>query len=163
MTLHLPWIHGTVGGGRPCMKSELSSDEIRKILQDTKRIAVVGLSPVPNRPSHGVTRYMIGQGYEIFGVRPGSPAEVLGRPNVEKVSDLPGGIDLIDVFRNADAIPGLVDEIAAWMKTLPADQRPKALWLQEGITHPEAEEKARQLGLAVVSDRCILKEHSRLM
>ena len=141
----------------------MNDARMREILQKYRRIAVVGLSPVSNRPSHGVTRYMINHGYEIYGVRPASPPQVLGRPCVEKIQDLPGDVDIIDVFRNPDAVPGLVDELESWMSGLPADRRPKVLWLQEGVGNPEAEAKAEKLGLEVVSDRCILKEHARLV
>ena len=141
----------------------MNDARMREILQKYRRIAVVGLSPVSNRPSNGVTRYMINHGYEIYGVRPASPPEVLGRPCVEKIEDLPSDVDIIDVFRNPDAVPGLVDELEKWMKALPAERRPKVLWLQEGVGNPQAEAKAEKLGLEVVSDRCILKEHARLV
>ena len=137
--------------------------EVRDLLRDGKRIAVIGLSPVPSRPSYGVTKYMIDHGYEIYGVRPASPPTVLGRPSVEKLADLEEDVDIIDVFRNIDAIPQVVDEVEAWLKTKPRDRWPKALWLQLGIAHPEAEERARKLGLMVISDKCILVEHRRLL
>lgn len=145
------------------MSAQPNDQVLKKILQDGQRIAVIGLSPVAGRPSFGVTRYMIDQGYEIFGVRPASPTEVLGRPCVESIHQLPGPVDILNVFRNVDAIPGLVDDIIQWMKGLPLSDKPKVLWLQEGITHEAAEEKARKAGLTVVSDRCILKEHARLI
>jgi uncharacterized protein len=145
------------------MASQLSDDELRDILSSCQRIAVIGLSPVPARPSYGVSRYMIRKGYELYGVRPGSPPEILGRPCVDKLADLDAEIDLIDVFRNSDAIPGLVDEIEVWMKSNPGSKKPRVLWLQEGVAHPEAEKKAEGLGLKVVSNRCILKEHMRLL
>lgn len=144
------------------MGTELSDSEIKSHLTPPKKIAVIGLSPTPDRPSYGVARYLIQQGFEIYGVRPAAPPEILGRPSVERLSDLKTPIDIIDVFRSSDAIPGLVDQIEEWMKTLPEGQRPKLLWLQEGVSHAEAEEKAKRLGLKVVSNRCILKEHRRL-
>lgn len=134
---------------------------LRDWLKQAKRIAVIGLSPQPSRPSHGVTQYMIRQGYEIFGVRPGAPATVLGRPCVERLDQLTEDVDLFDVFRNPDSLPGVVDDIESWLKKHPA--RPRTLWLQEGVTHPQAEARARSLGLNVVSDLCILKEHARLL
>lgn len=144
------------------MATQLTDAELKELLSRLKRIAVIGLSPVPARPSYGVTRYMISQGYEIYGVRPGSPKQILDRPAVESLKDLPGPVDILDVFRNSDAIPEVVDEIETWMKTLPAHQRPTLLWLQQGISHEAAEKKAESLGLKVISDRCILKEHARL-
>jgi uncharacterized protein len=145
------------------MASQINDDEIREILERCQRIAVIGLSPVPARPSYGVSRYMIRKGYELYGVRPGSPPEILGRPCVEELADLNAEIDLIDVFRNSDAIPGLVEEIEVFMKANNGRKKPQVLWLQEGVSHPEAEKKAESLGLKVISDRCILKEHMRLL
>lgn len=143
----------------------VSDNELRQILEEAKTIAVIGLSPVPARPSYGVTRYMQGQGYEIYGVRPASPPEILGRPCVENLAHLSADIDIIDVFRNSDAIAGLVDEIAAWLKSpaMANKRKPKLLFLQEGVHDAEAEAKAEKLGLKVVSNRCILKEHARLL
>ena len=145
------------------MASHLPDQELRELLKTCKRIAVIGLSPVANRPSYGVTRYMIEHGYQIWGVRPASPKEILGRPCVESLSDLKEDVDIIDVFRNPEAIPEVVNEIEAWMKTKPEGHKPKLLWLQQGITHPEAEAKAKSLGLRVISDACILVEHARLL
>jgi uncharacterized protein len=144
------------------MATPVTDEQIRHLLQKTRKIAVIGLSPVPARPSFGVTRYLIQSGYEIFGVRPASPAEILGRPCVESLSDLDQDIDLINVFRNPDAVPGLIDEIEAWMKSRPQQSKPTAIWLQEGVSHLEAEKRAESLGLMVISNRCILKEHLRL-
>lgn len=143
------------------MASSLSDSEIREILKTKRRIAVIGLSPVPARPSFGVTRYMIENGYEIFGVRPGTPPTILGRPCVESLAQLEEDIDILDIFRNAEAIPQVVDEIEAWMKM--RTKKPSVLWLQEGITNPAAEARAEKLGLKVISNKCILKEHARLL
>ena len=145
------------------MASHIEDSELRELLKNNKRIAVIGLSPVPNRPSYGVTQYMINQGYKIWGVRPASPKEIFGRPCVERLADLKVDVDIIDVFRNPEAIPEVVDELEAWMKTKPEGHKPKLLWLQMGITHPEAEAKAKKLGLKVISDACILVEHRRLL
>lgn len=141
------------------MHEELSDREIRDALAKYKTIAVVGLSPEPSRASHGVAKYMIDHGYEITGVRPGGHPPILGRPVIEKLADLNAAPDIIDVFRNADAIPGIVDEIE---KMIQRGLKPKMLWLQLGISHPAAEAKARSLGLQVVSNKCILVEHRRL-
>lgn len=145
------------------MASNIDDTHLKDLLETCSRIAVIGLSPVAARPSYGVTRYMINHGYEIFGVRPAAPPQILGRPCVEKLDQLNEDVDIIDVFRNSDALPELVDEIGKWMQGKPVDRRPKLLWLQEGVHHPEAEEKAKSLGLKVISDRCILKEHARLL
>jgi len=141
----------------------MSDVEIQQILESYRKIAVVGLSPVSSRPSHMVTRYMIEHGYQIWGVRPAVLGQVLGRSVVESLRDLPAGIEIVNVFRNREAIPEWVDELADWMSTLSLELRPKVLWLQSGITHPESEERARALGLKVVSDRCIKVDHARLV
>ncbi|MBC7691506.1 MAG: CoA-binding protein [Methylotenera sp.] len=134
---------------------------IRDILQTNQRITVVGLSPNPDRPSHYVTEYMMSVGYEIYGVNPGQ-TRILGRPCHASISDLlketPGPLGIVNVFRSSEFIPGLVDELIA----LAPDVRPKALWLQSGITHHSAEDRAREAGIAVVANRCIMVEHRNL-
>lgn len=137
--------------------------QMKQVLQECRRIAVIGLSAVPARPSFGVTSYLIDHGYEIYGVRPGSEKQILGRPCFQSLDELTVPMDLINVFRNPEAIPGLVDELLAWMAPKPPAARPRALWLQEGIQHAEAEQKARRAGLIVFSNLCILKEHRRLI
>jgi predicted CoA-binding protein len=129
-----------------------NQDDIKKALQ-YKKIAVVGLSPDPSRPSYGVSNYMQEHGYEITPVRPGGEV-VLGKKSVDTLSDVSGPLEIVDVFRKSDAVPEIVDE-AIRLKA-------KVLWLQEGVTHHIAEEKARNAGLIVISDRCILKEHHKL-
>ncbi len=143
------------------MARTLPDEKLREILKTSKRIVVIGLSPVPARPSFGVTRYMIQNGYEIFGVRPASPREILGRPNFESLKDLNEDVDIINVFRNPEALPGVIDEIEEWLRHHP--KKTRTLWLQEGVVNEEAEKKAEKLGLQVVSDKCILKEHARLV
>lgn len=123
----------------------------KEILTKYKKIAVVGLSPDPMRPSHSVTNYMIRHGYEIVGVRPGDK-EILGRPCYASLKEVPGPLEIVNVFRAPEHVPAIVDEAIAL--------KAKVLWLQEGVVHPQAEEKARKAGLVVVSDRCILKEHA---
>jgi uncharacterized protein len=143
------------------MANVTSDSEIRAILKKVKTIAVIGLSPVAVRPSNGVTRYMIAHGYEIYGVRPASPPLVLGRPCVESLAQLNVDVDMIDVFRNSDALPGLIDELEKWQPG--KSKAGKVLWLQEGVTDPESEARAEKLGFKVISDKCILKEHARLL
>jgi predicted CoA-binding protein len=130
-----------------------SSPEITEILRNSKVIAVVGLSPKPDRPSHGVSAYMKDQGYTIIPVNPGHP-EILGEKAYKSLLDIPGPIDIVDVFREPAAVPEIVDQAI--------QKRAKVLWLQEGIVHNEAAEKARKAGLKVVQNKCIYKEHVRL-
>src|SRR3954466_11070077 len=130
-----------------------SSPEIAEMLRTAKVIAVVGLSPKPERPSHGVSAYMQGQGYKIIPVNPGHD-EILGEKAYKSLLDVPGPIDIVDIFREPAAVPEIVDQ-ATQMKA-------KAIWMQEGIVHNEAAEKARAAGLKVVQNKCIYKEHAKL-
>lgn len=123
---------------------------IPELLQKSKTIAVVGLSSSRFRPSYGVSEYMQQQGYRIIPVNPGE-TEVLGEKAYASLSDVPYPIDIVDVFRRSEFVPEIVEEairIGA-----------NAIWLQEDVVHEEAAERARQAGLFVVMDRCILKDH----
>lgn len=127
-----------------------ANDEIGKLLQNSKTIAVVGLSDSPLRPSHGVSAYMQSHGYRVIPVNPGIEG-ALGEKAVESLSDIKEKIDIVDVFRRSEFVPEVVDE-AIRLKV-------QAIWLQEGVIHEGAAAKARQAGIFVVMDRCILKEH----
>lgn len=129
-----------------------ATDEVGELLKRTKTIAVVGLSDSPLRPSYGVSAYMQGHGYRIIPVNPSIKGS-LGEKAVASLSEVGEKIDMIDVFRRSEFVPDLVDE-AIRLKV-------PAIWLQEGVIHEEAAEKARQAGIFVVMDRCILKEHRR--
>ena len=128
--------------------------EILEMLREAKTIAVVGLSGKRLRPSHGVAAYMQRQGYRIIPVNP-SETEVLGEKAYPALANVPDKFEIVNVFRTTDAIPGVVDEAIA--------SGAKYLWLQEGVVHEQAAAKARAAGVKVVMDRCILKEHQRLM
>lgn len=134
----------------------MSDEQVKQILRNAKTIAVVGLANSPLRPSYGVAGYMQQQGYRIVPVNP-MIEESLGEKSYRSLGDIPKDIkiDIVDVFRRPDAVPDVVDQ-AIELK-LPV------LWLQETVVHEEAAEKARQAGVFVVMDRCILKEHRRLM
>jgi uncharacterized protein len=129
-------------------------DEIKALLQRVKTIAVVGLSPKPDRPSYGVSRAMQGFGFRIVPVRP-AVSEVLGEKAYARLADIPFPVDLVNVFRESAAIPGVVEETLA--------MGAPAIWVQEGIRHDEAAEQARAAGLTVVMDRCIWKDYVGLM
>ncbi|PIV88446.1 MAG: CoA-binding protein [Hydrogenophilales bacterium CG17_big_fil_post_rev_8_21_14_2_50_63_12] len=135
-----------------------SPEAIKALLRRVKTIAVVGLSPKPARPSFGVSQAMQRFGYRIVPVRP-ALAEVLGEKAYARLADIPFSVDLVNVFRESAAIPEVVDEVLAFAQTHGAP----ALWIQEGIVHDEAAEKARAAGLTVVMDRCIYKDHVRWM
>lgn len=128
-------------------------DEALAILKSARTVAVVGLSADPSRPSHMVASYLKRQGYRIIPVNPNA-TEVLGEKSYPDLRSVPEPIDVVDVFRRPEHVPGVVEEAIA--------VGAKALWLQEGVVHPEAAERARQAGLRVVMDRCMLKEHQRL-
>ena len=125
-------------------------DRIAELLRQAKSIAVVGLSDSPMRISYDVSAYMQRQGYRIIPVNPAIISS-LGEKSYPTLSEVPGKIDLVNVFRRSAFVPEIVDE--AIRLKLPA------LWLQEGVIHEAAAEKARQAGIFVVMDRCILKEH----
>ena len=130
------------------------ADEIKALLQGVKTIAVIGLSPKPDRPSYGVSRAMQRFGYRIVPVRP-AVSEVLGEKAYAKLADIPFPVDLVNVFREASAIPGLVEESLAI--------HAPAIWIQEGLVHDNAAEAARAAGMVVVMDRCIWKDYVSLM
>ena len=125
-------------------------DEIGKLLKSARNIAVVGLSSSPLRPSYGVSAYMQSHGYHIIPVNPNIKG-ALGEKGYGRLSDVPGPIDIVNVFRRSEKVPEIVKE-AIRLKV-------PAIWMQEGVMHEEAAEEARQAGIMVVMDRCILKEH----
>jgi len=127
-----------------------ANDDIGRLLKNAKNIAVVGLSDSPLRPSHGVAAYMQSHGYHIIPVNP-SIKGALGEKAVASLSEVKEKIDIVDVFRRSEFVPQVVDE-AIRLKV-------PVLWLQEGVIHEEAAAKARQAGIFVVMDHCILKEH----
>lgn len=130
-----------------------SEDQIRQFLLSIKRIAVVGLSPKTDRPSHRVAAALQRFGYDIVPVRP-ALAEVLGQSAYANLSAVPGAIDLVDVFRNPDEVDAIVDE--AIRLKLPA------IWLQDGVINHAAALRARDAGMFVVMDRCIYRDYAAL-
>jgi len=132
-------------------------DEIPNIIEDIlktcRTIAVVGLSSKHHRPSYGVSEYMKKAGYRIIPVNP-VEKEVLGEKAYARLEDVPEPIDLVNIFRRSEFVPEIV-ETAIRLGA-------KAVWMQEGVVHPEAAERARAAGLKVVMDRCLLKEHRKL-
>jgi predicted CoA-binding protein len=129
-----------------------SADSIADILKKYKSIAVVGLSSDPSRPSHGVASYMKSAGYRIVPVNP-NEREVLGEKSYARVEDVPGKIEIVDIFRRPEDVPPVVDgAICAGAKVI---------WMQLGIENAEAGEKARAAGITVVMDACLLVEHKK--
>ena len=130
----------------------MSAEDCLRILQRYRRIAMVGLSANPMRPSHFAAIYMLSKGYEIIPVNP-REKQILGRACYASVRDAPGPVEIVDIFRERAAVPDVVeDAIAAGAKVV---------WMQLGIVHEEAGERARQAGLEVVMDRCVKLEHAR--
>jgi uncharacterized protein len=126
---------------------------VADILRNSKIIAVVGLGTNQARPAYGVSQYMQRQGYRIIPVHP-AHSEVLGEKVYKTLEDIPEPVDIVNVFRRSEFVPPIVDsaiKIGA-----------QTVWLQEGIVHEDAADKARAAGLNVVVDSCIYKEHRRL-
>jgi predicted CoA-binding protein len=125
-----------------------------EILSAAKTIAMVGASPSPDRPAHGVMRYLLAKGYRVIPVRPLDCDEVLGIPCVATLAEIEEPIDLVDVFRNADACPGHAREAV--------EAGAKALWLQLGLVSAEARRIATDAGLDYVEDACTAVVHRSL-
>jgi hypothetical protein len=127
-------------------------DPIQNILERGKVLAVVGLSSKPHRPSYGVTRYMQLAGYHIIPVNP-NEEKVLGEKSYARLEDVPVQVDVVNIFRRSEFVSAIVESaiaVGAW-----------AVWMQEGVIHEQAAERAREAGLQVVMDRCLLKEHAK--
>ncbi len=124
-----------------------------EILKSSQIIAVVGLSPKPERPSYRVASYLKEQGYRIIPVNH-QVKEVLGEPSYPELISVPEPVDVVDIFRRSEDVPDIVAEaikIGA-----------KAVWMQEGVINEKAAAQAKEAGLSVVMDKCMLKEHQRL-
>jgi len=132
------------------MATSVSSDPIADVLRSARTIAVVGLSDNPLRPSHGAAAYPQAQGYRIIPVNP-NISEALGEPAFPSLLDVPEQIDIVNIFRRSEFVEEVVDQ-AIRLKT-------SAVWMQEDVIHEKAAEKARQAGIFVAMDRCILLEH----
>ncbi|MBI2900601.1 MAG: CoA-binding protein [Planctomycetes bacterium] len=126
------------------------NDSIRRLLESARRIAVVGASPKPERDSHDVTKYLIEAGYEVFPVNPGQTL-ILGRPCTAAI---PAGMDIVDVFRSPEHVPGVVEEAIR--------AGAKCVWMQLGTSNPDAVRRAAEAGLDVVADKCIKVAHGVL-
>jgi predicted CoA-binding protein len=126
---------------------------IPELLKKTHTIAVVGLSSSLMRPSNGVSAYMQQAGYRVIPVNP-NETEVLGEKSYARLEDVPEKIDMVDVFRRSEHVPEIVESairIGA-----------KSVWLQEGVVDEQAAQRAREAGIEVVMDKCILKEHQKM-
>lgn len=126
---------------------------IKSVLADAGRIAVVGASPNPARPSYRVMKFLLKQGYDVVPVRP-KVARILDRPCYERLEEIPLPVDIVNVFRRPEACADIARAAVAIEASV--------LWLQEGIISQEAASIAQSGGLQVIMDACIMKEHKRL-
>jgi predicted CoA-binding protein len=126
---------------------------IKEMLETYRTIAVVGLSSRPHRASHGVSRYMQKQGYRIIPVNP-METEVLGEKAYPSLDDVPEAFEIVDIFRRSEYVPDIVEAAIR--------RQAKVIWMQQGVIHEAAAERARAAGLEVVMDLCILQEHMAL-
>jgi hypothetical protein len=134
----------------------MRDEELKDTLSHCKTVAVVGISPKEDRPSYIVASYLKSKGFRIIPVRPDGE-EILEEKVYHRLSEIPKEIrvDVVDIFRRSEDVPPIVEE---------AIQRGvKVVWMQEGVIHKEAEEKAEKAGLKVIMDRCMKKEHQRLL
>lgn len=130
---------------------------LKNILTRSKRVAIVGVSANPVRPSYFVSRYMALRGYEVVPVNPGlAGQDLFGVPVVASLSDIGEPVDMVDIFRRSDAVPEIVDEALAQFPDL------GTIWMQIGVEHAQAAVKAEARGVDVVQNRCPKIEYQRL-
>ncbi len=127
-------------------------DQISMILTQFKSLAVIGLSPKPSRPSYGVAAYMRAHGYRIMAVNPNIETAFNERC-YPSLADLPDPVEIVVIFRKPEYVQELVEEAI--------QKKARVVWMQEGIRNPKAARRAREAGLQVIEDRCILKEHAK--
>tara|TARA_B110000208_G_scaffold190359_1_gene254063 strand:+ start:887 stop:1357 length:471 start_codon:yes stop_codon:yes gene_type:complete len=137
--------------------TEYSDDFLKSILNKVKTVAVVGVSSNPVRPSYFVARYLTLKGYTVIPVNPGLEGQVLfGQEVKASLSDIQTPLDMVDIFRRSDAVPAIVDEALAAFPDL------AAIWMQIGVQHTEAAQKAQARGVDVVQNLCPKIEYQRL-
>jgi predicted CoA-binding protein len=136
------------------MMQNLKDDTVRQMLSDARVIAVIGYSDKPHRTSYQIAHYLKRAGYTIYAVNP-SVEQIDGERSYPSLADVPEPIDIVNVFRRSEYLPGVVDEAIG--------VGAKAVWAQLGVYDPEAAQKADSAGLPMVMDVCIKVEHMRLM
>lgn len=129
------------------------TDEIKEIFDESKIIAIVGMSDKPERESYQVGEYLQNQGYKIIPVNP-TKDEILGEKSYPDLKSIPEKVDIVDIFRKMEAIPGVVEEAIAI--------EPKTVWLQLGLAHKVSAEKVRLAGIKMVQSKCTKIEHRKL-
>ncbi len=139
------------------MSEQYTDEFLKKVLTQSKRVAVVGVSMNPVRPSYYVARYLSLKGFKVVPVNPGHAGETLfGSTVMGSLRDIEGQIDMVDIFRRSDYVPPIVDEALDCFPNL------KTIWMQIGVEHPQAAEKARARGVDVIMNRCPKIEYQRL-
>ena len=138
--------------------NRLIAAAVKSVLEKYRTVAVVGLSRNPDKDSHIVAKYLQSAGYHIIPVNP-FVDEVLGETSYKSLLDVPETIEVVDIFRPPEEVPAIVEEA---IKLKSRRGNPKVIWMQLGIAHPEAAERAKEAGFTVVMDRCMRKEHLRL-
>ena len=143
-----------VGGNSPVNYSRFATTafERLRVLESYQHIALIGLSANPFRPSHFAAIYLMAEGYDVIPVNP-RESQILGRKCYASLGDIPSRVEVVDIFRERAAVPAIVEEAIAIGA--------KVIWMQLGVIHEEAAERARRAGLEVVMDRCMKIEHAR--
>lgn len=136
------------------MFSSPPHETLQALLEGARRIAVVGLSPKPHRDSHRIGRYLIERGYDVIPVYP-REEQILGRKVYRRVQDIPGVVDIVNVFRRSEELAGVTDDALA--------AKAKALWFQLDCIDEDAAARAAAAGLTVVMDRCIMVDHAAIL
>ena len=132
----------------------MTDTQIAEALRGMQRVAVVGLSPKQERASHGISRWLLGSGVDVVGVNP-AHEEILGVPVYPSLADVPGPVDIVDIFRRSETVGPIVADAVS--------RRDGLIWMQEGVVNPDAARVASEAGVPVIMDRCIYKEYLRLL
>ena len=133
-------------------RGNASDDEARELMRRYKTVAVVGLSRDPNKPGHFVAKYLKEHGYRIIPVNPTAEGELLGEKVYGSLREIPEPVEIVEIFRKSEEVPAIVEDAIAIGA--------KAVWMQQGIVHNAAAERARQAGLVVVMDKCMMAVHA---
>ena len=130
-----------------------SSEEIIHVLKNCSKIAIVGISPKETRDSNKVGRYLLEKGYEIIPINPGQ-REIMGRPCYRSLTDIPFPVDMVNLFLPPHRVPVVVDQAI--------EIGVRAIWMQLGVVHNEAADRARRAGIQVVMNMCTMREHQKM-
>jgi predicted CoA-binding protein len=131
------------------------TESVRRILTESRVIAVVGFSSKPQRFSHTIARYLADQGYRVWGVNPMLAGQTIADiPVVARIEDVPESVDLVNVFRRSELVPAILDQAIA--------AKARVFWMQDGVIHPESAIRASAAGLEVVMNDCTLRCHRQL-